>query len=84
MFTGASHSIIVVFAQRLIPGGMGLASGLILGFMFSSGSVGALLSGFLADLWGVPFVFGLSAVLVVIAAGLALVLRETPAPVTAS
>lgn len=76
LFLGASHSIIVVFAQRIIPGGMGLASGLILGFMFSSGALGTLLSGYLADVWGIPFVFGLSAVFALIAGGLALGLKS--------
>ena len=38
--TGAVHSIIVVLAQRMLPSGMALASGLILGFMFSAGALG--------------------------------------------
>jgi FSR family fosmidomycin resistance protein-like MFS transporter len=59
--TGASHGIMVVFAQRVLPGRMGLASGLILGFMFSSGSIGALISGYLADLWGTALVFPVAA-----------------------
>lgn len=65
---GASHSIVVVFAQDLIPGGAGLASGLILGFMFSSGALGALLSGFLADVWGIPVVFPVAAAVTLAAA----------------
>lgn len=67
-FTGAVHSIIVVLAQRLIPSGMGLASGLILGFMFSAGALGALLSGYIADLWGFPVMFLFTVGLVVITA----------------
>ena len=47
--TGVSHTILVVQAQRMMPGGMGAASGLILGFMFASGSVGTLVSGVQAD-----------------------------------
>ena len=42
----------------------------------SQGAMGTLLSGYLADLWGITFVFRLSAVLALVAAGLALVLRE--------
>jgi len=76
-FTGASHSILVVLAQRMFPGRMALASGLILGFMFSSGALGTLLSGYLADLWGFPLVFQLTAVGVVVAAVLASTLRES-------
>jgi FSR family fosmidomycin resistance protein-like MFS transporter len=74
--SGASHSIFVVLAQKLIPGGRGLASGLILGFMFSSGAVGTWLSGYLADIWGVSFVFYLSAGIAAVAAVLALGMRE--------
>jgi FSR family fosmidomycin resistance protein-like MFS transporter len=74
--TGASHSIIVVLAQRLFPGGMGLASGLILGFMFSSGAIGTLASGSLADSYGLTYVFQLSAVLVLGGSAMAWWLRQ--------
>jgi FSR family fosmidomycin resistance protein-like MFS transporter len=76
LLTGATHSIIVVLAQRKIPGGMALASGLILGFMFSSGALGTLLTGYLADLRGLPVVFYLSGVIALAAAGLALRLKD--------
>lgn len=74
--TGATHSIIVVLAQRRIPGGMALASGLILGFMFSSGALGTLFSGFLADAWSFPPVFHLTGGIALLAACLALALQE--------
>jgi FSR family fosmidomycin resistance protein-like MFS transporter len=70
LLTGAVHSILVVLAQRRLPGGMALASGLILGYMFTSGALGTLLTGYLADLHGLPVVFYLSAALVLAAAGL--------------
>ncbi|MCJ7584983.1 MAG: MFS transporter [Anaerolineales bacterium] len=76
MFTGAVHSIIVVLAQRTIRGGMALASGLTLGFMFSAGALGTLLSGPLADGWGFPPVFQMTAGLVILASLLTLFLRE--------
>ena len=76
MFTGAVHSIIVVLAQRTIRGGMALASGLTLGFMFSAGALGTLLSGPLADGWGFPPVFQMTAGLVLVASLLTLFLRE--------
>ena len=76
LLTGAVHSILVVLAQRQIPGGMALASGLILGFMFSSGALGTLFSGFLADLWGLPLVFHLNGLIALAAAGLALTLER--------
>lgn len=58
---GATYSVIVVVAQRLIPGGMGLSSGLVLGFIFSSGALGALLSGVIADSIGLQTIFYLTA-----------------------
>lgn len=76
LLTGAVHSIIVVLAQRAIGGGMALASGLTLGFMFSAGALGTLLSGPLADRWGFPPVFQLTAGLVFLAAVMTLALRE--------
>jgi FSR family fosmidomycin resistance protein-like MFS transporter len=56
-FIGASHSIIVVLAQRLLPGKSGVASGLVLGFTFASGSVGAFFSGLVADAAGFNLLF---------------------------
>lgn len=46
---GASHSILVLMAQEMMPGRMALASGLVLGFMFSAGAAGSFLLGVLAD-----------------------------------
>ena len=70
-FTGSVHSILVVTAQRLLPGGMGLASGLTLGFMFSAGALGTMLCGPLADARGIPPVFLISSGLALAAAALA-------------
>lgn len=75
-FTGSVHSIIVVWAQRILRGGMALASGLILGFMFSSGALGTLLSGPIADRWGFPPVFLLTAGLALTASLVTLFLKE--------
>lgn len=75
-FTGAVHSIIVVLAQRTIRSGMALASGLTLGFMFSAGALGTLLSGPLADKWGFPLVFQMTAGLALVASLASLALRE--------
>ncbi|MHC1784367.1 MAG: MFS transporter [Anaerolineaceae bacterium] len=60
-FNGAAYSVKVVMAQRLIPGGVGLASGLVLGFIFSSGALGVLVSGMIADKIGVQSILYLSA-----------------------
>ena len=74
--TGAVHSIMVVFAQRIIPGGMALASGLALGFIFSSGALGLLYTGHLAELYGFPYVLVLTTGMVALAAPIALLLKE--------
>ena len=75
-FAGSTHSIIVVLAQRYIPGGMARSSGLILGYIFSTSSIGVLLSGVLADAQGLQSVFWLSAALLGLAALMALSLER--------
>ena len=74
--TGSVHSIMVVLAQRIISGGMALASGLILGFIFSAGSLGMLLTGPLAEKYGFPTVLLMTTGLVLLASPLALMLKE--------
>lgn len=77
--TGSVHSIMVVLAQRIISGGMALASGLILGFIFSAGALGMLLTGPLAENYGFPAVLMMTAGLALTASPLAWMLREKPA-----
>jgi FSR family fosmidomycin resistance protein-like MFS transporter len=77
LLTGSVHSIVVVIAQSVIRGGMALASGLTLGIMFTAGAFGTLLSGPLADAWGFPLVFRMTAGLVLVAALATLQLKET-------
>jgi FSR family fosmidomycin resistance protein-like MFS transporter len=48
----ASYSVTVVFAQEMLPGNLGVASGLTLGLSFGAGGVGVALSGILADIIG--------------------------------
>jgi hypothetical protein len=68
----------VVLAQRIISGGMALASGLILGFIFSSGALGMLVTGPLAETYGFPTVLVITAGLVLLASPMAWFLREKP------
>jgi predicted MFS family arabinose efflux permease len=77
--TGAVHSIMVVLAQRMISGGMALASGLILGFIFSAGALGLLFTGPLAENYGFPTVLVMTTGLVLLASPLAWMLKEKPA-----
>jgi FSR family fosmidomycin resistance protein-like MFS transporter len=77
--TGAVHSIMVVLAQRMISGGMALASGLILGFIFSSGALGLwLITSPLAEDYGFPIVLIMTTGLVLLASPLAWMLKEKP------
>ncbi|MEW5827942.1 MAG: MFS transporter [Chloroflexota bacterium] len=78
--TGSVHSIVVVLAQRAIRGGMGLASGLTLGIMFSAGALGTLLTGPLADSHGFPLVFQMTSGLVLAAAFLVALLQRVEQP----
>jgi FSR family fosmidomycin resistance protein-like MFS transporter len=73
---GSAYSILVVFGQRFAPGGGALASGLVLGFAFSSGAVGTALTGWLADEWGFVMVYLFSAALALAGALLARFLPE--------
>jgi len=74
--TGSVHSIMVVLAQRIISGGMALASGLILGFIFSAGALGLLITGPLAENYGFPTVLVMTTGLVLLASPLAWMLKE--------
>jgi FSR family fosmidomycin resistance protein-like MFS transporter len=78
--TGSVHSIVVVIAQRSIRGGMGLASGLTLGIMFSAGALGTMLFGPAADSYGFPLVFQLTSGLVLLAALLLVFLQRVKQP----
>lgn len=72
---GSPHSIIVVLAQGLLPRSRGAASGLVLGFTFASGSIGALISGLVADHFGFLWLFIGAAATALTAAAIAIRLR---------
>jgi FSR family fosmidomycin resistance protein-like MFS transporter len=74
--TGGPFSVIVVQAQKVIPGGMGLASGLTLGFIFSSGSLGTMFTGLIADAWGYQPVFFFTAAIALAGGLLSLYLKD--------
>lgn len=61
LFSGAAYTSIFVRSQHLIPGARGLAAGIALSFIFSSGSIGGLISGVIADRYGFIPVFILTA-----------------------
>ncbi len=73
-FSGMPHSILVIMVQSLLPGRQALASGLALGFMFSSGSAGSYVLGIVADNIGLAFALQWTAVLPLIGAAATLFL----------
>jgi len=74
---GASHSILVVMFQALLPGRKALASGMALGYIFGIGALAAWGNGLLADSWGLITVIQMGAGLGLIGALLALLLPST-------
>ncbi len=73
---GASLPVTVVMAQQLIPRGMGMMSGVILGFTFIAGAIGVSASGLIADQIGLLPAMTVNALLPLGAAGLAVLLPE--------
>ena len=54
---------IVVYAQEILPGRVGMIAGLFFGFAFGMGGIGAVAIGWIADLQGIQFAFQLCALL---------------------
>ena len=59
----SAFSAILVYAQSLVPGRVGLISGMFFGFAFGIAGVGAAILGALADWKGLDFVFAVCAFL---------------------
>jgi FSR family fosmidomycin resistance protein-like MFS transporter len=55
----SAFSAILVFAQELVPGRVGMVSGLFFGFAFGTAGIGAALLGDLADRTGIELVYRL-------------------------
>jgi FSR family fosmidomycin resistance protein-like MFS transporter len=72
----ASFSVTIVLAQELLPRYLGLASGLILGLGFGTGGLGAALTGYLADHFGLQTAFWILAAGPLAAVGLALFIKN--------
>jgi len=53
----SAFSAILVYAQELIPGKVGMVSGLFFGFAFGMGGLGAAVLGLLADRTSIDFVY---------------------------
>jgi FSR family fosmidomycin resistance protein-like MFS transporter len=57
LILSSAFSAIVVYAQELVPGRVGMVSGLFFGFAFGMGGLGAAVLGRLADLTSIYFVY---------------------------
>ena len=68
LIADAPFPLALVTAQQLMPGKVGVASGMILGFTFSAGGVGAFLIGRLADTIGLATALSVASALPVLAA----------------
>ncbi len=55
----SAFSAILVYAQELVPGSVGMISGLFFGFAFGMGGIGAAILGEIADAEGITFVYRL-------------------------
>ncbi|HEX2968209.1 MAG TPA: MFS transporter, partial [Bacteroidales bacterium] len=53
----SAFSAILVYAQELIPGKIGMISGLFFGFAFGMGGLGSALLGMLADKTSIDYVY---------------------------
>jgi FSR family fosmidomycin resistance protein-like MFS transporter len=63
LILASAFPAIVVFAQELLPGKVGMIAGLFFGLSFGVGGLGAALLGALADWKGIDFVYGVCAFL---------------------
>lgn len=57
MIIASAFSAILVYAQELLPGNVGMVSGLFFGFAFGMGGVGSAILGSLADSRGIDYVY---------------------------
>jgi FSR family fosmidomycin resistance protein-like MFS transporter len=57
LILASAFSTIIVFAQELVPGKVGLIAGLFFGFAFGIGGIGAAALGEIADIKGIDFVY---------------------------
>lgn len=63
LILSSAFSAIIVYGQELIPGKVGMVSGLFFGFAFGMGGIGAAVLGKLADWTSITYVYNLCAFL---------------------
>ncbi|MDD4601140.1 Fosmidomycin resistance protein [bioreactor metagenome] len=64
----SSFATTLVFAQEMMPGYIGIASGLTVGFSIGLGGLGATILGYIADNFGIANVFSILAVMPIVGA----------------
>ncbi|SMH35962.1 MFS transporter [Mesorhizobium australicum] len=57
LIMASAFPAIVVFAQELVPGRVGLIAGVFFGFAFGMAGIAAAVLGVVADAWGIRFVY---------------------------
>lgn len=57
LILASAFSAIVVFAQELVPGRVGMIAGIFFGFAFGMGGIAAAVLGVVADIKGIDFVY---------------------------
>ena len=63
LIMSSAFAALVVYAQEIVPGRVGLVSGVMFGLMFGIGGIGAAGLGHLADIHGIVWVYGFCAYL---------------------
>lgn len=58
-----SFSVTVVYAQELVPGKIGMMSGLTVGLAFGMGAIGSVGLGYIADMIGLPIMISILGIL---------------------
>ncbi len=80
LILSSAFSAILVYAQELMPGKVGMVSGLFFGFAFGMGGLGAAVLGVLADRTSIAFVYQSIAYLPLLGL-VAVLLPRRPAPI---
>jgi FSR family fosmidomycin resistance protein-like MFS transporter len=63
LILASAFSSIVLYGQELMPGRVGMVSGLFFGFAFGAGGLGAAILGVVADHYGIEFIYRVCAFL---------------------
>jgi len=59
VIVASAFSVIIVYAQELLPGRVGMVAGMMFGFSFGLGGLGAAALGRIADVTGIEYVYQL-------------------------